>query len=120
MTNIDLTKLQIVKDVADLEEFLKLCKTFVGYDKLLTVDVSRGFTDEIVVRLEIKNEDEMFSHEIKCLARINDKFSICDVSVSLNDVYTHNELYEILMIQSLLENQIQVRLSELHEQSAVE
>lgn len=120
MTNIDLTKLQIVKDVADREEFLNLCKTFVGYDKLLNVDVSRGFTDEIVVKLKITNEDEMFSREIECLARINDKFKFCDVSVSLNDVYTHNELYEILMIQSLLENQIQVYLSRPHEQSAVE
>lgn len=116
MTNMDLTKLQIVKDVADREEFLNLCKPFVGYDKLLNVDVSRGFTDEIVVKLMITNEDEMFSREIECLARINDKF--CDVSVSLNDVYTHNELYEILMIQSLLENQIEVHLSKLHEQSA--
>ena len=120
MTNLDLTKFQIVKDVADREEFLKLCNAFVGYDKLLTVDVSRGFTDEIVVNLKIKNENEMFSHEIKCLARINDKFRICDVTVSLHDVYTHNELYEILMIQSLLENQIQVYLSKLHEQTAVE
>lgn len=118
MTNLDLTKLQIVKDVADCEEFLKLCKAFVGYDKLLTVEVSRGFTDEIVVKLKIKTEDEMFSREIECLARINDKCRICDVSVSLNSVYTHNELYEILMIQSLLENQIQVYLSKLHEQSA--
>ena len=120
MTNLDLTKFQIVKDVADREEFLNLCKAFVGYDKLLTVDVSRGFTDEIVVKLEIKNEDEMFSSEIECLARINDDFRICDVSVHLNSVYTHNELYEILMIQSLLENQIQVYLSKLHEQSADE
>lgn len=119
MTNLDLTKFQIVKEVADREEFLTLCKPFVGYDKLLTVDVSRGFTDEIVVNLEIKNEDEMFSSEIECLARINDKCRICDVSVHLNSVYTHNELYEILMIQSLLENQIQVYLSKLHEQSEV-
>ena len=119
MTNLDLTKFQIVKDVADREEFLTLCKAFVGYDKLLTVDVSRGFTDEIVVNLKIKNEDEMFSHEIKCLARINDNLRICDVSVYLNSVYTHNELYEILMIQSLFENQIQVYLSKLHDQSAV-
>lgn len=117
-TNLDLKKFQIVKDVADREEFLKLCKPFVGYDKSLTVDVSRGFTDSIVVKLKIKNEDEMFSHEIKCLARINDTLRVCDVSVHLQDVFTHNELYEILMIQSLLENQIEVYLSKLHEQSA--
>ena len=115
MTNHNLTKFQIVKNVADRKEFLKLCRPFVGYDKSLTVNVSRGFTDEIVVNLKIKGEDEMFSHEIKCLARINDKFRICNVSVSLNNVYTHNELYEILMIQSLLENQIEVYLSKLHE-----
>ena len=120
MTNLNLAKFQIVKDVVDREEFLKLCKAFVGYDKLLTVDVSRGFTDEIVVNLKIKNENEMLSHDIKCLACINDNLRVCDVSVSLHDVYTYNELYEILMIQSLLENQIQVYLSKLHEQSADE
>ena len=118
MTNLDLTKFQIVKDVADREEFLKLCKVFVGYDKLLSVEVSRGAMDSIEVKLQVKNEEDLQSYEIECLARINDDLRICDVSVYLNSVYTHNELYEILMIQSLLENQIEVHLSKLHEQSA--
>ncbi len=35
MTNLNLKKLQIVKNVVNREEFLKLCKPFVGYDKSL-------------------------------------------------------------------------------------
>lgn len=76
--------------------------------------------DSIEVKLQVKNEEDFQSYEIECLVRLNDSLRACDVSVYLHDVYTHNELYEILMIQSLLENQIQVYLSKLHEQSADE
>ena len=88
MTNLDLTKFQIVKEVADREEFLTLCKPFVGYDKSLEVKVNRGAMDSIEVKLQVKNEEDLQSYEIECLARINDNLRICDVSVSLNSIYT--------------------------------
>ena len=116
MTNLNLKKFQIVKDVVEREEFFKLCKPFVGYDKLLAAKVSRGATDSIEVKLQVQNEENKTeSYEIECLVYINDRLTICDVSVHLCRVLTHNELYEILMIQSLLENQIAVYLSKMHE-----
>lgn len=61
MTNLNLKKFQIVKDVADREEFLKLCKMYVGYDKVLEVEVSRGFTDSVQVRIRVIDENDCSS-----------------------------------------------------------
>jgi len=118
MTNLNLKKFQIVKDVADREEFLKLCKMYVGYDKVLEVEVSRGFTDSVQVRIRVIDENDC-SSIISLVANVFDNLKRCDVSAHLDGLYSHNDLYEILMIQALLENQIEVYLSKLHEQSAV-
>ena len=61
MTNLNLKKFQIVKDVADREEFLKLCKMYVGYDKVLEVEVSRGSTDSVQVRIRVIDENDCSS-----------------------------------------------------------
>lgn len=119
MSNLNLKKLQIVKDVVNREEFLKMCKPFVGYDKSLEVKVSRGFTDSVQVRIRVTDEDDR-SSIISLVARVFDNLKRCDVSAHLDGLYSHNELYKLLMIQSMLENQIEVYLSKLHEQSAVE
>lgn len=114
--NLNLKKFQIVKEVADREEFLELCKMYVGYDKLITAEVSQGFANMIVVKLQIVKEDRSFSYEHSLVANVFDNLKRCDVSVQLDGLYSHNNLYEILMIQLLLENQIEVYLSKLHEQ----
>ena len=68
MTNLNLKKFQIVKDVVEREEFFKLCKPFVGYDKLLAAKVSRGETESIEVKLQVQNEENKTeSYEIECL-----------------------------------------------------
>ena len=114
MTNLNLKKFQIVKDAVDREKFLNLCKPFIGFDKFLEVEVSRGFTDLVQVRIRVIDENDC-SSIISLIARIDDDLKRCDVSAHSDDLYTHNELYEILMIQSLLENQIEVYLSKMHE-----
>ena len=115
MTNLNLKKFQIVQEVADHGEFLKLCKMFVGYDKSLTVEVSRGFADSIVARLRISNKDNSFLKEIVLVVNIFNDPIRCDVSARLDGLYSHNELYEILQVSDLLENQIEVYLSKMNE-----
>lgn len=115
MNNLNLKKFQIVKDAADREEFLNLCKMFVGYDKSLDVEVSRGFTDSTIVKLRILNKDNSFLKEIILVANISNDLIRCDVSARLDGLYSHNEMYEILQVSDSLENQIEVYLSKLHE-----
>ena len=116
MTNLNLKKFQIIKDVVDREEFLKMCKPFVGYDKSLEVEVSRGFTDSVQVRFRIIEEDESSSHALSFVANIFDNLLRCDVSAHLNGLYSHNDLYEIFRLRDFIENQIEVHLSNLQEQ----
>ena len=114
-TNLDLKKFQIIKDVVEREEFLKMCKPFIGYGKFLEVEVSRGFTDSVQVRIRVTDENDC-SSIISLVAKIFDNLKRCDVSAHLDGLYSHNELHELLMLQSLLENQIEVYLSKLQEQ----
>ena len=106
--NLSSLDIEMIKDVLSQQQVLEFFKLQL-HSEDIRFEVRRSIFDKIEIDCRYYNQELDYQDKYSFVVDLNDRSS-CDVSVILEGLYNGNDLYMLLQLQRILENQIDVAM----------
>lgn len=106
--NVSSLDIVMLKDVLSQQHVLNFFRLQL-HSEDIRFEVRRSIFDKIEIDCRYYNRELEYQDKYSLVVDLNDRSS-CNVSVILEGLYNGNDLYMILQLQRILENQIDVAM----------
>ena len=106
--NLSSLDIEMIKDVLSQQHILNFFKLQL-HSEDIRFEVRRSIFDKIEIDCHYYNRELDYQDKYSFVVDLNDRIS-CNVSVILEGLYSGNDLYMLLQLQRILENQIDVAM----------
>lgn len=106
--NVSSLDITMIKDVLSKQHVLDFFKLQL-HSEDIRFEVHRSIFDKIEIDCCYYNRELDYQDKYSFVVDLNDQSS-CDVSIILEGLYNGNDLYTLLQLQRILENQIDVAM----------
>lgn len=106
--NVSSLDVAMIKDVLSQQHVLNFFRLQL-HSEDIRFEVRRSIFDKIEIDCRYYNQELDYQDKYSFVVDLNDRIS-CNVSVILEGLYSGNDLYMLLQLQRILENQIDVAM----------
>ena len=106
--NVSSLDIAMIKDVLSHQHVLNFFRLQL-HSEDIRFEVRRSIFDKIEIDCRYYNQELDYQDKYSFVVDLNDRMS-CDVSVILEGLYSGNDLYMLLQLERILENQIDVAM----------
>ena len=106
--NLSSLDIEMIKDVLSQQHVLEFFKLQL-HSEDIRFEVRRSIFDKIEIDCRYYNQELDYQDKYSFVVDLNDRIS-CNVSIILEGLYNDNDLYMLLQLQRILENQIDVAM----------
>lgn len=106
--NLSSLDIEMIKDVLSQRHVLEFFKLQL-HSEDIRFEVRRSIFDKIEIDCRYYNQELDYQDKYSFVVDLNDRIS-CNVSIILEGLYNGNDLYMLLQLQRILENQIDVAM----------
>ena len=114
--NVSITDIAMIKNVLSQQHVLDFFRLQL-HSEDVRFEVRRSIFEKIEIGCRYYDREIDTRHTYKFVVDLNDRV-MCDVSVILEGAYSGNDLYTILQLERILDNQIDVAMRRLKESSS--
>lgn len=106
--NVSSLDITMIKDVLSQQHVLDFFRLQL-HSEDIRFEVRRSIFDKIEIDCRYYNQELDYQDKYSFVVDLNDRIS-CNVSVILEGLYSGNDLYMLLQLQRILDNQIDVAM----------